>query len=153
MFRHFSCSKPRRCFCRGCGRLIAQEAAVSSTCRYDSVLLLPSVRQSPVVIVVGCFDSSVVLNLVDALHTVCKVSFAYISLLVVVHCPLQHRLSHWCLFLQFFLLEHDLQLNIVLVRQSRCCNYGGKACTTTEQTTTNSCSKVLLLQQTLKFQN
>ena len=50
--------------------------------------------QSPVVVAVGCFDSSVVLNLVDALHTVCSVSLAGISLLVVVHYPLQHRLSH-----------------------------------------------------------
>ena len=29
-------------------------------------------RQSLVVVAVGCFDSSVVLNLVDALHAVCS---------------------------------------------------------------------------------
>ena len=44
----------------------AQEAAVLSTCRYDTVLLLPSMRQSVIVVAVGCFDSSFVLNLVDA---------------------------------------------------------------------------------------
>ena len=43
-----------------------QEAALSSTCRYDSVLLLPSVRLGLIVVVVGCFDTSVVLNLVVA---------------------------------------------------------------------------------------
>ena len=68
----------------------AQEVAVSSTCGYDSVLLLPSVRQSPVVVAVGCFNSSVVLNLVGALHTVCRVSLTGISLLVVFRYPLQH---------------------------------------------------------------
>ena len=72
----------------------AKEVAVSLTCRYDSVLLLPSVRQSPVVVARGCFGNSVVLNLVDALHVVCRVSLAGISLLVAVHYPLQHRLSH-----------------------------------------------------------
>ena len=45
---------------------LAQEATVSSTCRYDSALLPPSVHQSPVVVAVGCFDSSFNLNLVDA---------------------------------------------------------------------------------------
>ena len=44
----------------------AQEAAISSTCRYDTVLLLPSVRQSLIVVAVGCFDRSFDLNLVDA---------------------------------------------------------------------------------------
>ena len=44
----------------------AQEAAVLSTCRYDSVLLLPSVRQSPIVPAVGYFNKFFVLNLVHA---------------------------------------------------------------------------------------
>ena len=71
-----------------------QEAVVSLICRYDSVLLLPSVPQSLVVTAMRCFDKSVVLDLMDALHAVCKVSLVGISLLVVVHCLLQHRLSH-----------------------------------------------------------
>ena len=44
----------------------AQEAAVSSTCRYDTILVLPSVRQSPIVVAMGRFDSSFDLNLVNA---------------------------------------------------------------------------------------
>ena len=44
----------------------AQEAALLSTCRYDIVLLLPSVHQSLIVVAVGCFDRSFDLNLVDA---------------------------------------------------------------------------------------
>ena len=34
--------------------------------RYDTVLLFPSVRQSPIAVAVGCFDRSFDLNLVDA---------------------------------------------------------------------------------------
>ena len=41
------------------------EAVVSSTCRYDTVLLLPCVRQSLIVVAVRCFDRSFYLNLVD----------------------------------------------------------------------------------------